>query len=78
MALMGKQIRSNNMKILKITLLVVFTLWLNICTAYCSITLFNKPISYLVSILSGGMIGYYFSLILIKYMENTKYEKNSR
>lgn len=57
------------MKILKIILLVVFTLWLIICTAYCSVALFNKPISYLISILSGGMIGYYFVLILIKYKE---------
>ena len=56
------------MKILKIILLVVFSFWAMVCIAKVSTLIFDPPFSYLVSILSGGMIGHYFALILMKYL----------
>ena len=58
------------MKILKVILLIVFTFWLIVCTAYCSIQLFGKPLSIIISALSGVMIGYYLSILLKGVMSN--------
>lgn len=58
------------MKILKIILLIVYTFWLFICTAYSNVALFNKPISYIVSALSGALIGYYSSRLLKEVLED--------